>query len=102
MIALADAPQLSLADAERIARDHFGIDGHASALTSERDQNFLITSPDRRVVLKVANAAEDPVMLEAQHAVLTLLASKLDTTPRVIPAVDGSLLVPVSSSTTSS
>ena len=29
-------------DAERIAREHFGVDGRATALTSERDQNFLI------------------------------------------------------------
>ena len=33
---------LSLADAERFAREHFGVDGRATALTSERDQNFLI------------------------------------------------------------
>ena len=39
---LADAPRLSPNDAERVAREHFGFDGRATELTSERDQNFLI------------------------------------------------------------
>jgi 4-aminobutyrate aminotransferase-like enzyme/Ser/Thr protein kinase RdoA (MazF antagonist) len=97
MIALADAPQLSLADAQRIARDCFGVDGVASALTSERDQNFLITAPGRRAVLKIANASEKPAMLAAQHDVLVYLAKRSRVTPRVIPALDGAATIPVAS-----
>jgi len=43
---LADQPNFSTTDAERIARDHYGVDGRATQLTSERDQNFLIEAPD--------------------------------------------------------
>ena len=75
---LDHSPRLDLAAAEALAREHFGVDGRASRLTSERDQNFLIeaSSPDRtRIVLKVANAAEDRAMLEAQQRAITHLGA---------------------------
>ena len=57
------------------------------ALTSERDQNFLIAAPDgARMVLKIANAAEERAMLEAQQRAITHLRARLDTTPRVAVA----------------
>src|SRR6185436_6158745 len=89
---LHDAPRFSPSDAERIARDRFGLDGRASELTSERDQNFLIASGSRRVVVKIANATEDRAMLDAQQRALAHLATKIETTPRVVAAVDGSSL----------
>ena len=92
---LADAPHFALADAERIARDHFAIDGRATQLTSERDQNFLIDAGDRRVVLKIANAAEDRSMLAAQQEVLAQLASRVGTTPHVLRATTDAFFVPV-------
>ncbi len=92
---LADAPRLSPNDAERLAREHFGIDGRATELTSERDQNFLIVATDRRVVLKIANASEDRAILDAQQRALAHLTPKLATTPRVVPAADGSSLVAI-------
>ncbi len=92
---LADAPRLSPNDAERLAREHFGIDGRATELTSERDQNFLIVATGRRVVLKIANASEDRAILDAQQRALAHLTPKLATTPRVVPAADGSSLVAI-------
>src|SRR4051812_29591465 len=92
---LADAPRFSTDDAERFARDHFAVDGRATELTSERDQNFLIATADRRIVLKIANASEDRAMLAAQHAALAHLSARLTTTPALVPAVDGSSLVAV-------
>ena len=41
---LQQAPQLSVAEAERLARDLFGVTASASPLPSERDQNFVLTS----------------------------------------------------------
>ncbi|HEY9227033.1 MAG TPA: aminotransferase class III-fold pyridoxal phosphate-dependent enzyme [Gemmatimonadaceae bacterium] len=93
---LDQSPRFDLADAERIARELFGVDGHASALTSERDQNFLIASGDgTRIVLKIASAAEEKAMLEAQQRAITHLAQRLDTTPRVLSTVNGRSLAEV-------
>jgi len=39
---LAHAPSFTMADAERIAREMYGVDATATPLTSERDQNFLL------------------------------------------------------------
>lgn len=88
---LDQAPRFSPHDAERLARDHFGLAGRASALTSERDQNFLIEDDaGRRMVLKIANAAEHPGMLEAQVAALEQFARDGLPTPQVIASSNGS------------
>src|SRR5438270_9724937 len=97
MLALDDTPQIDPTEAERIARDCFGLAGGATPLTSERDQNFLVTAGDQRLVLKIANASEDPEMLAAQHEVLLHLATRSTVTPRLIPGVDGSLVARVPS-----
>src|SRR4051812_15052442 len=65
-----NAPSYTAADASRFARDLFGIDGDATPLPSERDQNFRIGS---KFVLKIANSEENRAFLEAQHAVLDVL-----------------------------
>lgn len=84
---LDQSPHFELPDAERLARDHFRFAGRARALTSERDQNFMIESDaGDRLVLKIANAAEDRAMLDAQRAVLAHLASAGAPTPRVVGA----------------
>jgi 4-aminobutyrate aminotransferase-like enzyme/Ser/Thr protein kinase RdoA (MazF antagonist) len=91
------SPQFDLAAAEQIARSHFGVDGRARALTSERDQNFVIEGRDgTRIVLKIANAGEQKTMLEAQQRAITHLAQRLDITPRVLSTVNGRALVEVS------
>jgi 4-aminobutyrate aminotransferase-like enzyme/Ser/Thr protein kinase RdoA (MazF antagonist) len=82
---LDQSPRFTLSDAERLARDHFGVVGRASALASERDQNFLITPRSGAgIVLKIANAAEDPSMLDAQRAVIEHLARVSELTPRLV------------------
>ncbi|MDB4878118.1 MAG: putative class-III aminotransferase [Gemmatimonadetes bacterium] len=93
---LDQTPRFDLAAAERLAREHFGIEGRASVLTSERDQNFLITARDgRRAVLKIANAAEDRAMLAAQQEALVHLSTRVPTTPRVVPATGATTLVEI-------
>src|SRR5205823_451022 len=82
---LTHAPRCSPADAERIARDCFRVDGQASALTSERDQNFLISPRDGDgLVLKIANALERPAMVDAQQRALEHLAHTGVPAPRVV------------------
>jgi len=93
---LDHSPRFDLAAAEHLAREHFGIAGRAIALTSERDQNFLLVDDDgRRIVLKIANATENEHLLIAQQRVLTHLARRVTTTPHVVPAADGSTLFEV-------
>jgi 4-aminobutyrate aminotransferase-like enzyme/Ser/Thr protein kinase RdoA (MazF antagonist) len=87
---LSHAPRCTVADAERIARDSFGVEGHAAALPSERDQNFLITGKSGDgVVLKIANAREDAAILDAQQRALEHLAGARLPVPRVLRTRNG-------------
>ncbi len=96
---LDHSPSFDLRDAERFARDHFGVTGRATELTSERDQNFCIESASgTRIVLKIANAREDRAMLEAQHRVLMHVAERVPFTPRVLLTTAGGTIVCVSGS----
>ena len=47
------APDFSIIDAEKIALDHFGINGSAEPLVSDRDQNFRVKSSNEAFVLKI-------------------------------------------------
>jgi len=87
---LQQAPRFALADAERLARDLYGLDTGAASLPSERDQNFVLTAAaGDRFVLKIANAAEDRAMLEAQNAAMAHVAGRVAICPRVLPTVAG-------------
>ena len=88
---LADAPAFDTSGAERVARELFGIDGRARALPSERDQNFLLDGHDgERIVLKIANAGEDPALIDAQQRALEHLDGKrIDCCARVVCTSSG-------------
>jgi len=93
-----DPPRLTPAEAEEIARREFGLEGRASPLPSERDQNFLLQAMDGRgYVLKIANATEDRAILELQHAALDLIAERAPDlgVPRVLHSVGGGGIVSV-------
>src|SRR5512140_2727131 len=91
---LDHCPRFTPQAAERLARDHFGVNGRAIELTSERDQNFCIESSDgERIVLKIANAREDRAMLEAQQRAMMHVAERVSFTPRVLRTVGGETLV---------
>ena len=93
---LDQAPRFDTTHAEQLAREHFSFAGTATALTSERVQNFLIEgAAGSRIVLKIANAGESREMLDAQQDVLAHVAPTLTTTPRVLRATDGSTLVDI-------
>src|SRR5689334_9066165 len=87
-LATSRRSRFGVADAERVAVS-FGLRGRARELTSERDQNFLIENDGQGIVLKIANAGEDRAFLEAQHAVLRHLATRVDVTPRVVATEGG-------------
>ncbi len=60
-------PSYSLEGAADIGRDVFGVDSVASALDSERDQNFRLDGTDgRSFVLKISNRADDRAAIEMQ------------------------------------
>ena len=87
---LDHCPHFDPESAERLARDHFGVSGRATGLTSERDQNFCIESADgTRIVLKIANAREDRAMLEAQQQAMMHVAERVELTPRVLRTGSG-------------
>lgn len=90
MPSLDEAPAFDEQAAARIARELFALDARATRLPSERDQNFLLEpSRGEPLVLKIANAGEDPAMLDAQQGALSHLASRTDRTPRLVRTVTG-------------
>jgi len=86
--AVQKAPRITLDDAVEFAAELYGLHVAASALPSERDQNFLLrTAAGEQFVLKVANSEEDLDFLELQNQLIWFLAeAKVDLDfPRVIP-----------------
>ncbi|HEU5325440.1 MAG TPA: aminotransferase class III-fold pyridoxal phosphate-dependent enzyme, partial [Candidatus Limnocylindria bacterium] len=88
----APPPSLSASDAERIARELFGVTASAAPLVSERDQNFRLTDASGAGwVLKVANAAEDPGVVEMEVLAVERIA-EVDPSlpvPRARPTLAG-------------
>ena len=81
------APSFDAESAAAIAAEHFGVHGSARQLPSERDQNFLLTNrAGEKFVLKIANALEDRLLLEAQNAVLKHLEPRISFCQRLIPS----------------
>jgi len=87
-------PAFASADAERLAKEVFGLDASATALGSERDQNFRLRVDDgREVVLKIANSAEDPAVLDFETRALLHVAARDPElpVPRVLATPSGRL-----------
>jgi Ser/Thr protein kinase RdoA (MazF antagonist) len=96
MSLLDQAPRLTDAEAADLVREVYGLDGSASPLPSERDQNFAVTTAsDDRFVLKIANASESADLLEAQNAALAHLALT-GLCARIVTALDGREIARVS------
>ena len=89
------APQFSAVDAEKLAKELFGVTASAIALDSERDCNYrLKTETDAGWILKIVNASEPKVESEFQTALLHHLANanaKL-TVPFLKPSLSGDIL----------
>ncbi|MCI0616321.1 phosphotransferase, partial [bacterium] len=90
MFLIQHAPRFSVEFAQNFVKENYNIDGKASSLPSERDQNFLIeASSGENYVLKIANSLEDPGMLEAQQLAMTHIASQVPICQRVIADRNG-------------
>jgi len=94
----AAAPALSIQEAEAFVLAAFDMVASARPLASERDQNFgLLADDGSEWVLKIANPAEDPALLEMQIEALLHIA-RVDPSlaiPRVKATADGALLCDV-------
>ena len=97
---LDHTPNFSLSDACNLAHDLFGLDATASVLPSERDQNFMLVTPDAMFILKIANALEDRDFLDAQQQILShLAAAGIDYCPQMVPARNGNSINKITSET---
>ena len=97
----AKAPAFSTEQAVDIAQQAFDIQASVYRLSSERDQNFRLRAEDgREWVLKIANPAEDPAILDMQNQALLHIAQadpelaipRVKTTPAgaLFHQIDGS------------
>jgi len=79
------------ADASRLARELYGLEGGARRLPGERDENFRISSTRGEFVLKIAGPSEREETLALQAEALAWLAERAPEIPlpRVVPAADG-------------
>ena len=90
-------PRISATDAQDILATHWGLGGTLRPLPGERERNFHVYTGDgHEFVLKVASPLEAAATIELQVAALDFLADHLPSAPvpRVVPARDGSRVVP--------
>lgn len=97
-------PQLSEVQAQELVAAHFGLEGQARRLVSERDANFRIELADGQcVIFKVTNPAEPRSLTNLQTAALLHIEATDPTlpVPRLVPALDGGheLALPIDGST---
>lgn len=86
------APAVTPAEAEAVARRHWGLAATAVPLAGERDSNFRLRAADGRdYVLKFANAAEDAAFRAMQLAALRHIAARDPgfAVPRVVALPGG-------------
>lgn len=95
-------PEFDASEAASLANRLYGLTGPLKQLDGERDLNFLIGESGQRFVFKIANADENPAMLECQHQVFerleqsrvfpktaTALASKNGNTIEILRSKSG-------------
>nr|WP_178116494.1 phosphotransferase [Pseudomonas brassicae] len=94
----AAPPRVSTEQACAVAAQYFGLHGDCRLLSGERDLNFQLTCSDgAQYVLKIANAAEDPLVTDFQNQALLHIqqCDPLLPVQRVYPNLDGTYQVPV-------
>src|SRR5262249_26113081 len=86
-------PCFDVIGAQLLARELLGCAATASALPSERDQNFLLAIDGQlHLVLKIANASEDPAFLAAEQRAMQHVSQRFGLTPRVQVLRDGAVV----------
>lgn len=86
---LSAPPELSEAEAARLAQAHFGLTGRLGRLTSERDVNYLLDGPAGKFVLKLSNPAEPAAVTDLQTRALLHLEPAGLPVPRVVRSLAG-------------
>ncbi len=93
MLALRSAPPVfGMAEAERVAREVYGLAVSLTPLPGERDCNFhLRTADSREYVLKIVDGAAEPASTDCQVRVLRHLAEQDPTlpVPRLFATLEG-------------
>ena len=91
----SEVPHLGDGEVLELVRQHYGLEVELKSLLSERDQNFRLRCDDvRQFVLKIANAAEEPLATDFQIQALLYLESHLVNhdcpiiVPRILRTVD--------------
>lgn len=75
--------------AARLAQELFGVRGRLRELGSQQDRNLLVSTDDRRVLLKVSNSAFARAEVEAQNAVMRHLDAAGIDVPVPIRSLSG-------------
>ncbi len=100
MALLEHAPRFDTTAAVSLAQRLYGIPTGAITLPSERDQNFLLACDSgEKFVLKIANALEDPTVLEEQNKAIAHLGTRVDFCPRIVATLSGEQMSQIESST---
>lgn len=99
---MTNRPSFTQAEAEHMAANLYGLTAVAHPLPSERDQNFLLTTPTQeQFVLKITGLSETAVILEMQNQAMTHVrhhwpAADTAPCPQVITAVSGQTITTIS------
>ncbi|MFF4779460.1 aminotransferase [Microtetraspora fusca] len=89
-------PAVTASEANMIARDLFGVEGHVIELGSQQDRNFLIDDDHGgRWLLKVSNSAFSEAVVDAQNAIMRRLHEHGLNAPQPVQTVDGGYKAPV-------
>lgn len=86
------APPISAIEAGAMMQRCFGVTGSIRELSSERDRNFHVTTPDGKgYVLKFTNPAEPALVTSFQTGAMQHVAVRDPAlpVPRVVPTLDG-------------
>jgi len=93
---LAHTPSLTVEDAAALAQNLYGIQARATPLPSERDQNFLLTTETGpQYVLKIANALEEPALLDAQNHAMLHVRQQISACQTVLPTKTGQFIAEI-------
>ncbi len=97
---LKHTPQFAKQDAIAILNDLYDIEATADALPSERDQNFRMSTPSKECfVLKIANALDDPALLDCQNQAMLHLNRQVTFCPKVVTNRNGEFISEIQSPT---
>lgn len=99
-----ETPEVPESEILQLLREHYDLEVQLDRLVSERDQNYRLSCNDgRRFVLKITNAAEDPLATDFQIQALLHLETYLAahdcpiTVPQILPTIDNRPGLPLTS-----